>query len=50
MLGTVLNDQHNPSLAEELRRQTKRFDRILPGFAQRIRGRIRASKLLNLET
>jgi protein-tyrosine kinase len=49
LLGTVLNDQHNPSL-EELGRQTKRFDRILPGVAQRVRGRIRASKRLNLET
>lgn len=49
-LGTVLNDFHNPSLAEELRRETQRFDRLLPGFTQRLRGRIRASRLLNLET
>ena len=49
-LGTVLNDRYNPSLAEELRRETQRFDRLLPGFTQRLRGRIRASQLLNLET
>lgn len=48
--GTVLNDFHNPSLAEELRRESHRFDRLLPGFTQRLRGRIRASQLLNLET
>lgn len=50
LLGTVLNDQHNPSLGEELRRETERFDRLLPGLAQRVRGAIRASKILNLET
>jgi protein-tyrosine kinase len=50
LLGTVLNDRHNPSLAEELRRETERFERRLPGLAQRVRGRIRASKLLSLET
>jgi protein-tyrosine kinase len=50
LLGSVLNDQHNPSLAEELRRETQRFERRLPGLAQRVRGRIRASKLLNIET
>lgn len=49
-VGTVLNDRYNPSLAEELRRETQRFDRHLPGFTQRLRGRIRASRLLNLET
>ena len=50
LLGTVLNDQHNPSLAEELRRESHRFDRLFPGLMQRVRGRIRASQILNLET
>jgi len=50
LVGTVLNDFHNPSLAEELRRETRHFDRLLPGFTQRLRGRIHASQLLNLET
>ena len=49
-IGTVLNDFHNPSLAEELRRESLRFDRLLPGFTQRFRAKIRSSKLLNLET
>jgi len=49
-IGTVLNDRHNASLAEELRRESHHFDRFLPGFTQRLRGRIRASQLLNLET
>lgn len=50
LVGTVLNDYHNPSLAEELRRESHRFDRLLPGLMQRVRGRVRASQLLNLET
>jgi len=50
LVGTVLNDFHNPSLAEELRRETQRFDRLLPGVTQELRRRIRDSQLLNLET
>jgi protein-tyrosine kinase len=50
LLGTVLNDQNNPSLAEELKREAQRFERRLPGLAQRLQGCIQASKLLNIET
>ncbi|HYN78922.1 MAG TPA: CpsD/CapB family tyrosine-protein kinase [Lamprocystis sp. (in: g-proteobacteria)] len=49
-IGTVLNDKQNPSLAEELRRESLRFDRLLPGFTHRMRQKIRTSQLLNLET
>ncbi|WP_295430099.1 CpsD/CapB family tyrosine-protein kinase [uncultured Thiodictyon sp.] len=50
LVGTVLNDCHNPSLAEELRRETQRFDRYFPGRTEKLRRRIRDSQLLNLET
>jgi protein-tyrosine kinase len=50
LLGTVLNDRKNPSLAEELERETKRFKRVLPGPAKWLIERIGKSTLLNLET
>ena len=49
LLGTVINDRFNPSLAQELLRETFRFDRYLPALSARLRSAIRRSRLLNLD-
>ncbi|MGN7613791.1 CpsD/CapB family tyrosine-protein kinase [Magnetococcales bacterium HHB-1] len=48
LVGTVFNDRFNPSLADELCRETHRFDRWLPKLMQKLRSRIRRSALLTV--
>ena len=48
--GCVFNDRYCPSLAEELIRETYRFQRWLPSLMGWLRGKIRRSALLNLAT
>lgn len=50
LTGSVLNDQFNPRLADELTRETRRLDRFMPWITRRLRGVIRRSQLLNVET
>jgi len=45
--GSVFNDQYNPRLADELCRETRRLDGMLPGLMGRVRNMIRRSDLLN---
>jgi len=47
LLGAVLNDRYAPTLADELLRETKRFDRVAPKFMKKIRGVIHRSTFLN---
>jgi Mrp family chromosome partitioning ATPase len=48
--GCVFNDRYCPSLAEELIRETYRFQRWLPSLMGWLREKIRRSALLNLAT
>jgi len=47
LIGAVLNDQVNPSLAFELTRETLRIERRLPRLAAWFRDKISASELIN---
>ena len=47
LAGSVFNDQFNPRLADELCRETRRLDRILPRLMARARNMIRRSDLLS---
>lgn len=47
LLGSVLNDRFNPTLADELCRETERLDRLLPRSMARLRKAIRSSSFLN---
>ncbi|PHS79038.1 MAG: capsular biosynthesis protein [Rhodospirillaceae bacterium] len=47
LLGTVLNDRHAPGLADELIRETKRFDGVAPKFMKKVRNMIQNSTFLN---
>lgn len=49
IIGSVLNNRHNPQLGEELRRQTMKFDRLAPRLMARLRSTIANSNLLSLE-
>ena len=48
LCGCVANDRFNPSLAQELGRETRRLDRFVPRLARRLRGWIAGSELLAL--
>ena len=47
LAGSVFNDQFNPRLRDELCRETRRLDGILPGLMARVRKMIRRSDLLS---
>lgn len=47
IVGGVLNDRFMPRLADELCRETRRFERLIPGPMRRLRRAIRSSRLLN---
>ena len=47
LLGTVINDYHNPTLASELLREVGRLGQYWPRLAAWLRGRVRTSALLN---
>ena len=47
LAGSVFNDQFNPRLPDELCRETRRLDGILPGLMARVRKMIRRSDLLS---
>lgn len=49
LIGAVINDRDNPHLAEELQRETRRFDRLLPKPMLWLRRRIAASSLLTAD-
>jgi Mrp family chromosome partitioning ATPase len=49
LAGAVLNDQFNPSLAQELLRESRRLDRYCPRIMAALRAVIRRSALLNLQ-
>lgn len=48
--GCVFNDRFNPSLADELVRETYRLQRWLPGLMAWMRDKVRRSPLLNLSS
>lgn len=48
LIGAALNDRDNPALLAEMEREAGRFSRLLPGLAERIKGRLRRSALLSL--
>ena len=47
LVGAVLNDHHAPALADELIRETRRFDNAFPRVMKKLRAIIRCSTLLN---
>lgn len=47
LVGTVLNDKHNPGVADELCRETRRLDRFLPGLMGKIRNVVKTHPFLN---
>jgi Mrp family chromosome partitioning ATPase len=49
ILGSVINDRLNPSLANELIRETYRLERWLPKMMDSLRNWIRHSNLLNVQ-
>lgn len=49
LVGCVFNDKVNPGLADELIRETRRLDGILPGVARWLRKRIDQSAFLQTE-
>lgn len=49
LVGTVLNDKHNPGVADELCRETRRLERLLPTIMQKIRNVVRTHPFLNQE-
>ena len=49
LVGVVFNDMKNPRLADELCRETKRFDDRWPKAMERFRNYIRHSSFLNIE-
>ena len=49
ILGSVINDKLNPSLANELIRETYRLERWLPNMMNSLRNWIRYSNLLNVQ-
>ena len=49
LVGFVFNDLHNPRLADELVRETRRLDKWLPKTMEKIRQYVRRSSFLNLE-
>jgi Mrp family chromosome partitioning ATPase len=48
--GCVFNDRYCPTLAEELIRETYRFQRWLPSMMSSLRIKLRQSTLFNLST
>lgn len=48
LIGCVLNDQFNPSLASELIREVKRFEKILPELVVTLCRKIKQSVFLNI--
>lgn len=46
--GAVLNDRHQPRLADELARETHRLDRVVPGMMAGLRRRLARSTLINV--
>jgi len=48
LAGVVMNDQHQPSLADELERQARRFARLAPWLSTRLTRAVRGSSLLTL--
>lgn len=47
LAGVVMNDQYAPSLRDELFRESKRLNKILPRLMTKIRTKLRHSDLLN---
>lgn len=47
LLGCVYNDLNNPSLLDEMLRESYRLQRLFPGFMSWFRNKIRHSNLLN---
>ncbi|MHC8510235.1 MAG: CpsD/CapB family tyrosine-protein kinase [Rhodospirillales bacterium] len=47
LTGTVLNDRHNPSLADEFCRETRRLENRAPDAAARTRAWLRRNAFLN---
>jgi len=45
--GVVMNDQYAPSLRDELLRESKRLNKILPRLMTKLRSKLRHSDLLN---
>jgi hypothetical protein len=50
LLGCVLNNRDNPSLKNELLRETRRLEPRYSRLASMLRGWIRRNRLLSLET
>jgi Mrp family chromosome partitioning ATPase len=48
LIGSVINDKHNPTLLSELIRETHRFDQILPKAMSKVRNTIASLVLLNI--
>jgi Mrp family chromosome partitioning ATPase len=48
LAGVVMNDQHHPTLAQELERQAQRFARLAPRLTARLTRMVRGSTLLTL--
>jgi len=47
LLGTVINDQHNPNLVDELIRETYRLQRVMPNVMNALRRKLRKSEIIN---
>jgi protein-tyrosine kinase len=48
LIGSIINDQHNPSLLTELQRATYRFNRLLPKMMVKFRKLLASIVLLNI--
>ena len=48
LIGTVINDQYNPSLHDELIRETHRLDKWMPKLMEKARNYIHQSEIINL--
>ncbi|MGI9283306.1 MAG: CpsD/CapB family tyrosine-protein kinase [Endozoicomonas sp.] len=49
LAGFIYNDLYNPRLADELVRETKRFDKWFPNAMDKLRRYVRKSSFLNIE-
>lgn len=49
LVGIVFNDFHNPRLADEICRETRRLDKWLPSAMAKIRSKIKKSSFFNID-
>jgi len=49
ILGTVINDQHNLPLADELCKATKTGEKYFPRWMEKLRNKIKESSFLNID-